>query len=65
MALVSSLPEARLLEFLLSDRHGRLLRKVQTQADLCLACEPPRVDTIHPIYKKRGQRQEARDDNVY
>lgn len=63
--LASVQPEARLLEFLLGDRHWRRLRIVQTQAELRLASQPTRVNTIHPIFKKGGHRQEASDDNVY
>ena len=47
--VVVPLPEARLLEFLLSDGNRRHFRIVQTQADLRLARQPPGVDTIHPI----------------
>lgn len=63
--LASVLPEARLLEFLLGDWHRRRLRIVQTQAKLRLASQPTRVNTIHPIFKKGGHRQEASHDKVY
>ena len=54
-----SLPEARLLVFLLGDGHRRRLRIVQTQANLCLARQPARVNTFHLICTKRKRRTQT------
>lgn len=54
-----SLPEARLLVFLLGDGHRRRLRIVQTQANLCLARQPARVNTFHLICSKIKRRTQT------